>query len=81
MATGDRWFYAWLAQCCTPYAVLSKLTGIPVQRLMVIDQGDRFTRAELEALATAWEVDPETLLGTHPTPGIALIPDGDGGSK
>ena len=56
MRDGDRWFYAWLAQMATPLAKLAKRTGMPVNRLIAIDQGDALSRTELGALARAWSV-------------------------
>lgn len=36
IATGSRWFDAWVAQKATPYVRLSALTGIPSNRLMAL---------------------------------------------
>lgn len=54
MATGDRWFSAWMVHKATPMARLSRLTGIPSARLYTINHGGPILRAELDALARAW---------------------------
>jgi len=59
--TGDYWFTAWRAQECTPYGKLSKMTGIPVRRLMEIELRGVVSRAEVEALAKAWCVSSSNL--------------------
>lgn len=68
MRRGSPWFYAWLAQSCTPYVRLTKLTKITEARLREIEAGASFTRVELEALARAWWVTPEGLLASMPDP-------------
>jgi hypothetical protein len=59
---GTHWLHAWLAQKTTPYARLSKLTGIPSQRFDAIRQGDVVSRAEIDALARAWGVSANDLI-------------------
>ncbi|MEQ1514945.1 MAG: helix-turn-helix transcriptional regulator [Usitatibacteraceae bacterium] len=68
IAQGDPWFQAWSVQQCTPTSRLVRLTGINSGRLRAIEQGDRMTRKELEALAMAWSVAPSDLLRTIPDP-------------
>jgi hypothetical protein len=59
---GTHWFHAWLAQKCTPYARLAKLTGIPPRRFDAILRGDLVSRAEIDALARAWSVSTNDLI-------------------
>lgn len=70
IADGDRWFHAWIFQQAMPLARLSRVTGIPVARLCAIEQGDRLSRAELDALARAWSVSSADLIGTLPDPAL-----------
>jgi hypothetical protein len=63
---GDKWFFAWLMQMCTPYWRLAKRTGIAEARLREINGGSVITRAELEALAKAWWITPEGLQASMP---------------
>lgn len=69
IASGDPWFRAWAVQCCTPLAVLSKRTHIPLGRLYEIDRGGRVSTEELSALAEAWRVSPEDVLASMPENG------------
>lgn len=62
--TGSRWFDAWVMQKATPYVRLSKLTGIPANRLMAISSGDDISRAEVDALACAWSVSSNDLIAS-----------------
>lgn len=67
VANGDHWFEAWVRQECTPYARLQQLTGIPTTRLATLSrQGERVSRAEIDALARAWCVSSEGLISTLP---------------
>lgn len=59
---GTHWFQAWLTQKTTPYARLSKLTGIPSQRFDAIQRGDAVSRAEVDALARAWAISANDLI-------------------
>lgn len=59
---GTFWFQAWLTQKTTPYARLSRLTGIPAQRFDAIQQGDAVSRAEIDALARAWAISANDLI-------------------
>lgn len=65
IATGDNWFYAWMAETA-PLVVLEKRSGISFARLVGIDLHDRATRAEVEALARAWNVPVEDVLASIP---------------
>jgi len=71
IATGDRWFEAWLSQKATPVGTLAKTTGIPVGRLHTIAEGGPISRAELDALARAWSVSTGDLVASMP--GEALV--------
>lgn len=59
ISRGDRWFYAWVMQASTPYPKLSKLSGIPVERLERLHRGDPPSVDEIAALARAWLVTPQ----------------------
>lgn len=59
---GTYWFQAWLTQKTTPYARLSKMTGIPLQRFDAIQRGDALSRAEIDALARAWGISANDLI-------------------
>jgi hypothetical protein len=65
-ATGSGWLDAWLAQKATPIGRLSKLTGIAGGRLLTIAQGDRVSRAEIDALARAWSISSNDLMASLP---------------
>jgi hypothetical protein len=58
IATGNHWLDAWTAEASTPWEKLSRSSGVPLGRIRAMSQGDRLTRAELTALATAWRADP-----------------------
>lgn len=66
IADGDHWFAAWAIQQATPLARLARTTGIPAPRLHTIQHGDHVSRAEVDALARAWSVSAEGLIGTLP---------------
>lgn len=59
---GTFWFQAWLTQKTTPYARLTKMTGIPLRRFHAIQQGDAVSRAEIDALARAWAISANDLI-------------------
>ena len=54
--TGSKWFAALQMQKLTPNVRLARQTGIAPARLAAISAGDRVSRAELDALARAWNV-------------------------
>ncbi len=62
--TGSHWFYAWLSQNVTPLHRLEALTGIPKRRFEAIGQGDRVSRAEIDALACAWSISSNDLIAS-----------------
>lgn len=64
--TGSDWFTAWQMQKCTPSAKLARQTGIAVPRLEAISYGDRVSRAEMDALARAWNVSAKDLEASIP---------------
>lgn len=72
IATGDHWFTAWLCQQSTPLTRLARTTGLSVARLLAIQQGDRVSRAEIDALARAWSVSAEGLIGTLPDRALVI---------
>lgn len=72
IADGDTWFNAWTFQQCTPLARLARTTGLPMGRLCAIEQGDRISRAEIDALARAWCVSAEGLIGTLPDRSLVI---------
>lgn len=51
---GEHWFAAWYGEAATPYVRLKKLSGVGLDRIAAIDDGDKLTRIELEAFARAW---------------------------
>jgi len=71
ISTGDNWFYAWMAEAA-PLVVLERRSGIAFQRLLAIDLYDIVTRAELEALAGAWEVPLDDVLASIPDPQMVI---------
>lgn len=64
--TGSYWFHAWSGQKSTPLATLSRKTGMAQARISAISQGDRISRAELDALAIAWNVSAGDLIASMP---------------
>lgn len=64
IADGDGWFDAWVGQMCTPYAVLTRKTGIANERLFELSFGDAPTLSEIDALAKVWFVPPEGLIAS-----------------
>lgn len=67
---GDPWFYAWQRQRATPFERLARQTGIAAARLMTISRGDRVSRAEVDALARAWEISTGDLIASMPSPDL-----------
>lgn len=72
IADGDRWFYAFMFQYSTPLYRLAKETGISQDRLQMIAAGEAITHDEVDALARAWWVTSEDLIGALP-PSTVLI--------
>ncbi|MEG3124813.1 hypothetical protein [Sphingomonas sp. GB1N7] len=70
--TGDKWFYAWIAQAGTPWAKLSKKSGVSMGRIQAIDLGDVIVRSELLAFAAVWEVDPAQVIASLPDPALLI---------
>lgn len=66
IATGSSWFDAWMRQKATPLDRLSRVTGIPQQRLLTLCQRDRVSLAEIDALARAWCVSAGDLKASIP---------------
>lgn len=66
IATGTRWFDAWVMQRTTPLPRLAVITGIPRARLDTIAQGDRVSLAEIDALARAWSISAGDLRASLP---------------
>lgn len=58
IATDSHWLDAWTAETTTSWDKLSRISGVPMERIRAIARGDRLTHAELEGLAAAWKVDP-----------------------
>lgn len=56
----------WTFQQSTPLVRLARMTGLTVARLDAIEHGDRVSRDEIDALARAWSVSAEGLIGTLP---------------
>lgn len=69
---GDKWFYAWLRQRATPMAKLARQTGISLPRLMTIDSGGQVSRAEVDALARAWDISSGDLIASMPSPDLVI---------
>jgi hypothetical protein len=72
IAEGDHWFNAWVAEACTPWARLARMTGIPSSRFYAFMAGDRISRAEIDALARAWSVSGADLISTLPDPSLVV---------
>ncbi len=72
IAEGDHWFNAWMFQQATALARLARTTGIAVARLHAMQQGDRVSRAEIDALARAWSVSAEGLIRTLPDRSLVI---------
>lgn len=62
IADGDSWVMAWVGQMATPWGVVSKKTGITIERIDELDDGQEPTDAEVEALAALWWTTPAGLL-------------------
>lgn len=69
---GDYWFGAWQRQNATPLVELAKQTGISVSRLMTMSSGDRVSRAEVDALARAWNISAGDLIASMPSPALVV---------
>jgi len=69
---GDKWSYAWLRQRATPMAKLAQQTGISLPRLMTIDRGGQVSRAEVDALARAWDISSGDLIASMPSPDLVI---------
>ncbi len=72
IASGTRWFDAWVGQKTTHYARLEKLTGIPARRLNTLSEGGSVSRAEVDALARAWCVSTADLIASMPDPSVVI---------
>lgn len=55
---GDSWVMAWVGQMCTPWGVVAKKTGIAIERIDELDDGEEPTNDEIEALAALWWTTP-----------------------
>lgn len=71
IATGEPWLLAWALQSATPYRLLSRKSGIPDARLDELYQGAPVGRAELAALADAWNIEVEQVMLTLPAGTLA----------
>lgn len=72
IADGDHWFNAWVSQACTTWGQLARATGMPINRFSAIKDGDRLSRAEVDALARAWSVSSADLISTMPNPSLVV---------
>jgi len=72
IATGDGWFGAWSRQAATPLVKLSKASKVDVERLLAIDSGAEITRAEIEALASAWRAEVQDVIASLPDPAVLV---------
>lgn len=70
--TGGYWFQAWVSQKVTPWPTLSKRTGIVTARFDAISHGDVISRAELDALAIAWETSAGDIIASMPSPELVV---------
>lgn len=62
MRRGSRWLDAWVMQMVTPWAVITRKTGIAPDRISAFQYGDaQPTDEEVEKLAALWYVTPEGL--------------------
>ena len=67
MATGDSWLFAWCSQSNVPFRRLDREAKIPDWRLAELDHGSPATRDEIDALAKAWRIDADDIIGTLPS--------------
>ena len=72
IATGSKWFSAWVAQKATPIFQLARKTGIKPARLMALEMGDYISRAELDAISVAWGVSTGDLIASMPDPSLVI---------
>lgn len=72
IAEGDNWFDAWVSEQCTPWSKLARLAGVSVGRLRAIREGDHISRAEVDALARAWNVSAADLITTLPDAALVV---------
>lgn len=68
IATGTPWFLAWQFQQCLPDVKLARLTGIDPARIHALGGGAPVRRAELDALAAAYGVEPSDIIASLPGP-------------
>lgn len=61
IADGDSWVMAWVGQMCTPWGVVSQKTGISMERIDELDDGEEPTDEEVEELAALWWTTPTGL--------------------
>lgn len=61
IADGDSWVMAWVGQMTTPWPVISRKTGIPMERIEELDDGEEPTDEEVEKLAALWWTTPTGL--------------------
>lgn len=70
--TGSRWFLAWQFQYGFSDARLVKQTGLAPGRLRQLDQDAPVLQAEVEALATAYGVQPSDIIASLPDPALLV---------
>jgi hypothetical protein len=51
IAQGEHWLTVWYQQTATPLPVLAKRSGLPMSRLIEIEQGQPVTNDEMDAIA------------------------------
>lgn len=61
---GDDWFRAWVFQAVTPWVRLARASGVPLARIVAIDNGDAPTADEIAGFAKAWDVDPAQIIAS-----------------
>lgn len=72
IASGTHWYSAWAMQKSNSQSSLARATGIPMARLMAIEDGDVIARSELEALSRAWSVSVNDLIASLPSPELVI---------
>lgn len=55
---GDTWLEAWVGQMCTAWVTIERKTGISIERIDELDDGEEPTDDEIAALAELWWTTP-----------------------
>jgi DNA-binding Xre family transcriptional regulator len=72
IASGSAWFNAWQFQYGLPDVRLVKHTGLSPTRIRQLGQGAPIRLAEVEALASAYGVQPSDIIASLPDPALLV---------